>query len=110
MMEARANPVLVTLAIVSTVAAVGTAAGVGAGVGIAGAVKTKKEKEHEKKLGKTQAKIAAEQTEQARIMAEIAAKEQEAMVTTAAYAAGGLVVVGTLLLAAKTQARKRGRS
>lgn len=106
MMEARANPVLVTLAVISTVAAVGTAAG----VGIAGAVKTKKEKEHEKKLGKTQAKIAAEQTEQARIMAEIAAKEQEAMVTTAAYAAGGLVVVGTLMLAVKTQARKRGRS
>lgn len=106
MMEARPNPVLVTLAVISTVAAVGTAAG----VGIAGAVKTKKEKEQERKLGKTQAQVVAEQTEQARILAEIAAKEQEAMVTAASYAAGSLVIVATLFLAVKVQAGKRGRS
>lgn len=66
---------------------------------VAGVVKTKKEKEHEEKLGKTQRKILEEQGKQMALAAQIAASEQEAMITAVTYGAAALMIAGVLSLA-----------
>ena len=76
---------------------------------IAGAIKTKKEREHEAKLGKTHGKVVAEQTRQAELAAQIAAQEAETMMTVAAYGAAAFVIVGALSLAVYTKGRKEQR-
>jgi hypothetical protein len=76
---------------------------------VAWVVKTKQEREHEEKLGKTHGKVAAEQTRQAELAAQIAAQEAETMMTVAAYGAAAFVIVGALSLAVYTKGRKEQR-